>query len=84
MYVDAARFMRIGKYPLPRVGNMDETPALFDIVPSNELLRKVRECMFRSLGSAKKHLTIVLSATADRQMLPPTNHFQRKNETIYQ
>ena len=28
-YEDAARFMRIGKYLLSLVGNMDETPAFF-------------------------------------------------------
>ena len=28
-YADAAKFMRIGKYPLSLVGNMDETPAFF-------------------------------------------------------
>ena len=32
-YEDAARFMRIGKYPLSLIGNMDETPASFDMVP---------------------------------------------------
>ena len=29
---DAARFIRTGKYPLSLIGNMDETPAFFDMV----------------------------------------------------
>ena len=33
-FEDAARFMRIGKYPRSLVGNMGETPAIFDMVPA--------------------------------------------------
>ena len=32
-YADGAKFIRIGKYPHSLVGNMDETPAFFDMVP---------------------------------------------------
>ena len=32
-YADAPRLMRIGKYPFSLVGNMDKTPAFFDMVP---------------------------------------------------
>ena len=75
--------MRIEKYPFSLVGNIYETPAPFDIAPSNELRRKMRKCMVRSSGSAKKHLMVVLSATADRQMLPPMIIFRGKtNQTI--
>ena len=70
-YEDAARFMRIGKYPLSLIGNMDETPAFFDMVLSKCISKKgEKECVVRSSGNEKKHLKVVLSATADGKMLP--------------
>ena len=56
--------MRIGKYPPSLVGNMDETPAFFDMVPSK----------------CKKHLTVVLSATGDGKMLPSMIIFKGKTD----
>ena len=71
-YEDAGRFMRIGKYPRSLVGNMDETPAFFDMVPSKSICKTgSKECIVRTSGSEKKHVTIVLSATVDGKMLPP-------------
>ena len=71
-YEDARRFMRIGKYPRSLVGNMDETPAFFDMVPSKSICKTgSKECIVRTSGCEKKHVTIVLSATADGKMLPP-------------
>ena len=68
---DAPRFTRIGKYHFSVVGHMDETLAFFNIVPSNCFAKKgERECVVRSSGSEKKHLTVVLPATTDGQMLP--------------
>ena len=60
---DAAKYMRIGKYPLSLVGNMDETPAFFNMVPSKYTAKKGdKECLVCSSRSEKKHLTVVLSA----------------------
>ena len=71
--------MRIGKYPLSLVGNMDETPAFFDMVPSKCIAKKGdKECVVRSSGSEKKHLTVVLSATAEWKMLPAIIIFKGK------
>ena len=74
-YADAGRFMRIGKYPRSLVGNMDETPAFFDMVPT-----KSRECVVRTSGNDKKHITIILSAAADGTLLPPMLIFKGKTE----
>ena len=73
--------MRTGKYPLSLVGNMDETTAFFDMVPSKCISKKgEKECVVRSSGSEKKHLTVVLPATADGKMLPPMIIFKGKTE----
>ena len=62
--------MRIDKYPLSLVGNMDEILAFFDMVPSKCIAKKGdKECVVRSSGIEKKQLAAVLSATADRKML---------------
>ena len=61
-YEDAARFVRIGKYPLSFVGNTDETPAFFDIILSKCITKTgVTLCVVCSSESEKKHLTAVLS-----------------------
>ena len=43
-----------------------------------------KECVVRSSGSEKKHLIVVLSATADGKMLPPMIIFKGKTkQTIH-
>ena len=80
-YADAAKFMRIGKYPLSLVGNMNETPVFFDMVPSKCIVGKgTKECVVRTSGGEKKHLTVVLSATRDMKMLPPVIIFKGKTD----
>ena len=62
-YEDAERYMRIGKYPRSLVANMDETPAFFDMIPAKSICKTgSRECIVRTSGSEKKHVTVVLSA----------------------
>ena len=81
-YADVAKFMRIGKYPLSLVGNMDETPAFFDMVPSKCILAKgTKECVVCTSGGEKKqHLTVVLSAAGVGKMLPPMIIFKGKTD----
>ena len=80
-YADAAKFIRIGKYPLSLVGNMDETPAFFDMVPSKCIAPKgTKECVVCTSGGEKKHLTFVLSATGDGKILPPMIIFKGKTD----
>ena len=76
--------MRIEKYPRSLVANMDETPAFFDMIPSKSISKTgSRECIVRTSGSEKKHVTIVHSAAADGTMLPPMLTFKgKKDKTI--
>ena len=74
--------MRIGKYPLSLLGNMDETPAFFDMVPSKCIAAKgTKECVVRTSGGKKKLLTVALSATRDGKMLPPMIIFKGKTDS---
>ena len=51
------------------------------MVPSKCISKKgEKECVVRSSGSGKKHLTVVLLATADGKMLPPMIIFKGKTE----
>ena len=77
-YEDAARFMRIGKYPLSLVGNMYETPSFSDMITSQCVTKTgLRECI-RSSRRQKKLLMVVLSPTTDGQLLPPMVIFKKK------
>ena len=81
-YADPAKLMRIGKYLLSLVGNMGETPAFFDMVPSKCIAAKgIKECVVRTSGGEEKHLTVVLPATGDGKMLPPIIIFKGKTDT---
>ena len=63
--------MRNDKYPRSLVGNMDETPAFFDMVPAKSICKTgSKECIVQTSGCEEKHVTIVLSAAADGKMLP--------------
>ena len=71
-YEDAGRYMRIGKYLRSFVANMDEAPAFFDMIPAKSICKTgSRECIVRTSGNEKKHVTVVLSAAADGIMLLP-------------
>ena len=39
-YSECIRFLKIGKYPLPLIGHIDETPVFFDMVPEKSLVQK--------------------------------------------
>ena len=73
--------MRIGKYLRSLVANMDETPAFFDMIPANSICKTgSRECIVQTSGNEKKHVTVVLPATADGTMLPPMLIFKGKTD----
>ena len=64
-YSECARFLKIGKYPLPLIGNM-ETPVFFNIVPEKSLLQKAQKSVtIRTSSSEKRHVTVVLTAAMD-------------------
>ena len=83
-YLQCAKAIRIGKYPLELIGNMDETPMWFDIVPQRSIAKKgSKSVVIRTSGSDKRHLTVVLAVTADGSILPPMIIFKGKtNRTI--
>ena len=71
--------MRIEKIPRSLVANMDETPAFVDMIPAKSICKTgSRECIIRTSGSEKKHITVELSATANGTMLPPMLIFKGK------
>ena len=64
---------------------MDETPASFDKIPANTICKTTsKECVVQTSGCKKKHVTIVLSTTADGKMLPPMNIFKGTTEKTIQ
>ncbi len=65
-----------GRFPSALIGNMDETPAYFDLVPGKTV--GVKSCIIRSTGAEKRHITIVLTVTANGSMLPPMVIFKGK------
>ena len=68
-----------GRFPSALIGNMDETPMYFDLVPGKTIDRVgVKSCVIRSTGAEKRHITVVLTVTADGSMLPPMVIFKGK------
>ena len=59
-YEDAARFMRIEKYPLSPAGNMDQTPAFFCHGPIKVFWKEVRGRMWFVLQGLKKTRNIIV------------------------
>ena len=79
-YADAAKFMRIGKYPLSLVRNMDETPAFFDMVPSKCIAAKgTKECVVRTLSGEKKTFYSCFVSYGGWENAPTNDYFQGKN-----
>ena len=65
--------------PKELIGNMDETPMYFDMSGSTTVEKKgAKTVSIRTTGAEKRHLTVVLAATADGQMLPPMVIFKGK------
>ena len=83
-YLQCSKAIRIGKYPLELIGNMDETPIWFDIVPQRSIAKKgSKSVVIRTSGSEKRHVTVVLAVMADGTVLPPMIIFKGKtNRTI--
>ena len=66
-------------YPKELIGNMDETPMYFGISGNTTIDKKgTKTISVRTTGAEKRHLTMVLAATADGQMLPPMVIFKGK------
>lgn len=71
-YRDAQTRRENGKYPKEMIGNMDETPLYFDMIPSRSLEKRgAKEVRVKSTGAQKRHITVVLACTGAGKMLPP-------------
>ena len=68
-----------GRFPPALIGNMDETPVYFDLVPGKTINRVgVKSRVICSTGVEKRHITVVLTVPADGSMLPPMVIFKGK------
>ena len=58
-------------FPKELIGNMDETPLYFDMVPSRTLEKKgEKEVRVRTTGAGKTRVTVVLACTASGHTPP--------------
>ena len=64
------------------IGDMDETPAFFDMILAKFIYKK--ECVVWTSACEKKHVTIVLSATADGKMVHPMIIFKGATDKTIQ
>ncbi len=61
------------------IGDMDETPLYFDIVPNRVIDKKGKKSIIvRTTGSEKRHLTVTLCVTHDGDVLPALVIFKGK------
>ena len=68
-------------FEMKMIGNMDETPVYFDIVPNKTIdQRGVRSVQVKTTGGDKRHITVVLTCTADGQLPPPMVIFKGKRQ----
>lgn len=80
-YSDVQGVRQKASYPFCFIGNMDETPAYFDFVPSKVVSRKgAKDCRVITTGSEKRHVTVVLTVMADGRMPPPMVIFKGKRK----
>ena len=69
------------QYPLELIGNMDETSMYFDMASNTTIEKKgTKSVSIRTTGAEKRHLTVVLAASADGSMLPPFVIFKGKRK----
>ena len=61
------------------IGNMDETPLFFDVVPNKVIAKKgTKSIIVRTTGSEKRHLTATLSVLSNGDVLPAVVIFKGK------
>lgn len=72
---------RIGRFPNVLIGIVDEIPVYFDLILANTVERVgVKSCIICSTGAEKRHITAVLTVTADGSMLPLMIIFKGKRQ----
>lgn len=66
------------------IGNMDETPLYFDMVPRYTIEKKgAKEVRVKTTGAGKRRVTIVLACLASGKTLPPMIIFKGKSIILY-
>ena len=61
------------------IGNMDESPLYFDIVPNHVLDQKGKKSItVRTTGSEKRHLTVILCVAHEGDVLPALTIYKGK------
>ena len=61
-YKDVQNLRENGKYSNELIGNMDETPLYFDMIPSRLLVKRgAKEVRVKSTGAQKWYITLVLA-----------------------
>ena len=79
-YRDVQTVRENGKYPKEMIGNMDETPLYFDMIPSQSLEKRgAKEVRVKSTGAQKQQITVVLACTGAGKTLPPVIIFKGNN-----
>ena len=80
-YCQIKRVAEINKFEV--VGNMDETPLHFDVVPGRVFDKKgKRSVVVRTTGNQKRHLTVVLTVLADGVVLQALAIFKGKKRML--
>ena len=63
------------------IGNMDETPLFFDVVPGRIIDSKGKKgIIVRKTGSEKRHLTVTLTVLSDGTVLLAQEIFKGKRQ----
>uniref|UniRef100_A0ABM0M4J5 Pogo transposable element with KRAB domain-like n=1 Tax=Saccoglossus kowalevskii TaxID=10224 RepID=A0ABM0M4J5_SACKO len=63
---------RTYNFPLELIGNMDETPAYFDLLPNTSIAQQgTKTVSIHSTGAEKCHLTVILTVLANGTVLSP-------------
>ena len=79
--IQCAKAIKIGKYPLGLISNMDETPMWFDIVPQESLSKKVTKyVVIHTSGFERHHL--ILAVIADGNILASMVIFKGKTNRM--
>lgn len=66
-------------YLMSHIGNMDETPVMFDMIGNKTIdVKGVKTVNVKTTGHEKSHFTVVLSCLADGTKLKPMIIFKRK------
>ena len=80
----SAKFLRVGKYPLALVGNMDKTPVFLDMVPNKTFTKQGSQSVtVRISGYEKKYVTVVLNIVVCGDILPPMTFLPGKPDRTF-